>query len=214
MSRSRFSKEYRTYGEWLKAKSRDTRYAKEIIRKHNLNPSATLSRLRKMRVSDVSPALKSFDKLSPEQRDMRNRALYALSDLRKGKPFTLAVKEQGISVKDALRHLGNAVFKKSGKWIGTKTDSIERGRWLYSNGKRVSVVVKNSRDASLISKYLNAVRNALRKVDESLLAPFKNITIEGADGRDYPFETDLEKLYDLRYKIEDPEFLQIYDDRN
>ena len=34
MSRPRFSKDYRTYGEWLKAQPRDTKYAKEIIRKH------------------------------------------------------------------------------------------------------------------------------------------------------------------------------------
>ncbi|WP_292372494.1 hypothetical protein [Methanosarcina sp. UBA411] len=216
MSRSRFSKKYRTYGEWLKAYPRDTKYGKEIIKKRKLDPSATLSTLREMRISKISPALKPFDALSDEEKDLRKRALLALSYLRKGKNLTLAAKEQGIKMKDALRHLGNAVYqkKKNGKWIATKTDSIERGRWLYSNGEKVSVVVKSSSDASLISKYLNAVRIALSTGKKTSLEQFKNVTIKGVDGKKYPFEINLEKLYKLADQIEEPEFLQIYDDRN
>ncbi|WP_407355414.1 hypothetical protein [Methanolobus sp. WCC5] len=214
MSRPEFSKEYRTYGQWLKAQPRDTRYAKEIIKKHQMFPDKSLKQLRKLKVSDVSPALKSFDTLSPAQRDVRTRAVQALSDVRKGKSLTTAAKEQGVTVQDALKHLGNAVHKKNGRWVATKTDSIERGRWLYSNGKRVSVVVKSSKDASLISKYLNAVRTALNTGDEASLKPFKNITIQGADGKDYPLETDLDKLYEANEQIEDSEFIPIYDDRN
>nr|WP_321498363.1 hypothetical protein [uncultured Methanolobus sp.] len=214
MSRPEFSREYRTYGEWLKAMPRDFRYAKEIIRKHQMFPDKSLNQLRKLKLSDASLASRSFDMLSPVQRDMRTRAVLAVNDMRKGKSLTTAAKEQGITVQDALKHLGNAVYKKNGRWVATKTDSIERGRWLFSNGKRLSVVVKNSKDASLVSKYLNAVRTALRTGDEAALKPFKNVTIEGADGKDYPLETDLEKLYEANEQIEDSEFLPIYDDRN
>lgn len=214
MTRPRFSKEYRTYGEWFKAMPRDTRYAKEIIRKHKLNPSATLNTLRKMRVSDISPAFSAFSKLSPVEKDLRARALLTLSDMRKGKPLTIAAKEQGIIVQDALKHLGNTVYKKNGRWIATQTDSIERGRWLYSNGKRIDVVINSPKDASLISKYLNAVRRALNKGDKKVLEPFKNVTIQGVDGKEYPFETDLDKLYELKEQEEDSEFSHIYDNRN
>ena len=214
MTKPRFSKDYRTYGKWLKAQPRDTRYAREIIRKHNLNPSATLSILRNMRVSDVSPALKPFDALSPEERDLRKRALYALSDVRKGKNLTLAAKEQGIKIRDVLRHLGSAVFKKKGKWVATKTDSIERGRWFYSNGKRVGLVVKSSSDGSLISKYLSVVGIALEKGRKEALEQFKNVKIKGANGKEYPFEINLEKLFELNDQIEDTESPQIYDDRS
>jgi hypothetical protein len=162
----------------------------------------------------MAPAFTSYTKLSPEDRDLRIRALNTLSQMRKGKPLTTASKEQGIKVQDALKHLGNAVYKRNGKWIATKTDSIERGRWLYSNGKRISVVINNSKDASLISKYLNAVRVALNTGDETKLEPFKNITIKEANGKKYAFETDLKKLYELKEQIEDSEFSQIYDDRN
>lgn len=133
MSRARFSKDYRTYGEWLKAQPRDTRYAKEIIRKHNLNPSATLSSLRKMRLSDISPAFNLFNKLSYE----------------KGKFLTSAAKEQKINVQNTPKHLGKAIYKKNGRWVATIIDSIRIGRWLYSNGKRISVVIKSSRYAPL-----------------------------------------------------------------
>jgi len=214
MSRRRFSKEYKTYGEWLKAQPRDTKYAREIIRKHNLNPSATLSTLRNMKVSDVSLAVKPFDALSPDEKDMRIRAVLALSDLRKGKNLTLAAKEQGIKMKDALRHLGSAVVKKNGKWVATKTDSIERGRSIYSNSKKVSIVVKNSKDASFLSKYMNAVGLALNRGRKTALEQFKNIKIKGADGKEYPFETNLEKLYELNDQIENFELPHIYDDRS
>jgi hypothetical protein len=214
VSRPRFSKKYRTYGEWKNAQPKNSRYAQEIIKKHNLNPSATLSTLSNMRVSDVSLAQKPFDSLSPEERDVRKRALIALSDLRKGENLTLAAKEQGIKMQDALRHLGSAVFKINGKWVATKTDRIERGRWLYSNGKKVSVVVKSSSDASLISKYLNAVRIALSTGKKAALEQFKNVKIKGADGKEYPFEINLKKLHELADQVEEPEFLQIYDDRN
>lgn len=214
MSRPQFSREYRTYGEWLIALPRDTRYAKEIIRKHLMFPDKSLNQLRKMKLSDVSPALSSFSKLSPEQRDMRTRAVQALSDVRKGKSLTTATKQQGITVTEALKHLGNSVLKKNGRWVATKTDSIERGRWFYSNGKRVSVVVRNSTDASFVSKYLNAVRTALRTGDEAALKPFQNVTIQGADGKEYQLETDLSRLYEANEQIENPEFLPIYDDRN
>lgn len=216
MSRPRFSKDYRTYGEWFKAQPRDTKYAREIIRKHKLNPSATLSTLRNKGVSKVSPARKPFDMLSDEEKDLRKRALLALSDLRKGKSLTLAAKEQGIKIEDALRHLGNAVYQKktNGKWVARKTDSIERGRWLYSKGKKVSVVVKSSRDASLISKYLNVVRIALSTGNKTALEQFKNAKIKGANGKEHPFETNLKKLHELDEQIEESEFLQIYDDRS
>jgi hypothetical protein len=134
--------------------------------------------------------------------------------MRKGKSLTSAAKEQGINVQDALKHLGNAVSKKNGRWVATKTDSIERSRWLYSNGKRISVVIKSSRDASLISKYLNAVRIAVITGPATKLEAFKGVTIKGVDGKDYPFETDLEKLYELKLQIENPELLPIYDDRS
>ena len=50
MSRPRFSKDYRTYGEWLKAQPRDTKYAKEIIRKHKFFPDKSLNQLRKLKI--------------------------------------------------------------------------------------------------------------------------------------------------------------------
>ena len=133
MSKTQLSKNYQTYGEWLKAKPRDTRYAKEIIKKHYLNPSAKVSSLRKMKLSDISPAFNPFNKLSHE----------------KGKSLTSEAKEQGINVQDILKYLGKTIYKKNGRWVAIKTDSIGMDRWFYSNGKRIRVVMKSSRDTSL-----------------------------------------------------------------
>ncbi|NPE30688.1 hypothetical protein HNV12_22580 [Methanococcoides sp. SA1] len=214
MSRPQFSKDYRTYGEWLKAMPRTSRYAREIIRKHQLFPDKSLNRLRKMRISDVSATHKAFTSLNPYEKDVRKRSLMVLSEMRKGKSLTEASKEHGVKVQSVLKHLGTSVKKKNGKWVPSKTDHIERSRWFYSDAKRVAVIVNSSKDASLISKYLNAVRVALNTGNDTILEPFKYLKIKGADGKDYPFETDLEKLYELNEQIEDSEFLPIYDDRN
>jgi hypothetical protein len=52
VSRPEFSTDYRTYGQWLNAQPRDTRYAKEIIKKHKLFPDKSLNQLRNLRISN------------------------------------------------------------------------------------------------------------------------------------------------------------------
>ncbi|WP_235283551.1 MULTISPECIES: hypothetical protein [unclassified Methanosarcina] len=73
MSRPRFSKECRTYGEWLKAQSRDTKYAKEIIRKHKFFPDRSLSQLRKLKIGDFDLSQVAWKTLSAQ--DKRDRTL-------------------------------------------------------------------------------------------------------------------------------------------
>ncbi|AKB85832.1 hypothetical protein MCMEM_1779 [Methanococcoides methylutens MM1] len=133
-------------------------------------------------ISHLSPALKTWRDLSEEDRDLRIRALLTISAMRKGASLTKAAKEQGITSKQAAAHLGKYVHKKKGRWIATHTDKIERGRWFYSDGERISVIINDSRDASLISKYLNAVRWALKSGDESILQSFKGVKVTDVDG--------------------------------
>lgn len=88
-------------------------------------------------------------KLSFEEGEMRTRTFHTLNDMRKGKSLTSAIKEQEINLLDALKHLGKAIYKKNSRWISTKTSSIGIYHWLHSNGKKISVVIKSSRDVSL-----------------------------------------------------------------
>ena len=88
-------------------------------------------------------------KLSLKEGGIRMRESHALSDIRKGKSLTSAIKEQEINLLDTLKHLGKAIYKKNSHWISIKTSSIGICHWLHSNDKRISVVIKSPRDDSL-----------------------------------------------------------------
>ncbi|UGV41610.1 hypothetical protein J7W08_04810 [Methanococcoides orientis] len=184
---NKFSLRFKSFKEWLNAKARNTEYAKRVIKLHELAPSLSLKELLEQGISHLSPALKSWKELSAEERDLRIRALQTLSDMRKGESLTKAAKEQGITRKQAVMHLGRYVYKKKGRWVATHTDKIERGRWFYSDGERISVIINDSGDASLISNYLNAVRWALDTGDKSILQSFKGLKITDVDGEKHCF---------------------------
>ena len=143
---------------------------------------------------------------------MRNRSLLALSQIRKGESLTYASKEQGITTKEIQQQLGKYLYKKKGRWTAKPIDRIERARWLFSNGERKTIIINNSKDASLISSYLNFVKKAIIAGDDVHLEPFKGKTVVDISGKKHTFETDLNILYLLDEMIESDHPLQIYDD--
>ncbi|WMW22916.1 hypothetical protein RE476_03580 [Methanolobus mangrovi] len=210
MSRPKFSKDFRTYGDWLKAKSRDTRYAKEIIRKHQMFPDKSLSQLRKLRMNDYDLSKAPWKALSSQQKRERNLSLEILRSLRKGESLTQVLKKRGLRTDFALKNLGNNLQKSNGKWVVNKTDSLEVEMLIYSKGGVKTIVTASSKDRSLIAKYFNDVQRALKDPDKPILKKYKNLKIIDAEGKEHHFETDLEKLYEIRDAQEEPEFLEIY----
>jgi adenylate kinase family enzyme len=73
VNKPRFSKDYRTYGKWFKAQPRDTRYAKEIIKKHQYFPDKSLNQLRKTKIADHDLSTVALEKLSKKDRKSRPR---------------------------------------------------------------------------------------------------------------------------------------------
>jgi hypothetical protein len=210
MSRPKFSKDYRTYGDWLKAKSRDTRYAKEIIRKHQLFPDKSLSQLRELKISDYGLSKASWKDLSSQQKRERNLSLEILRSLRKGESLTQVLKKRGVRKEFALKNLGNYLQKSNGKWFANKTDSLEVEMLIYSKDGVKTIVTASSKDRSLIAKYFNDVQKALKDPKVPILQKYKDMKIIDADGKEHHFETDLEKLYEIRDAQEEPEFLELY----
>ncbi|WP_462273298.1 hypothetical protein [Methanohalophilus sp.] len=211
MSRSRFSKDYRTYGDWLKAQPRTTKYAKEIIRKHQYFPDRNLKSLRQLKIGSYDFSKKDWNDLSAEEKADRNLSFDLLREMRNGKNLTEATSKVGVNKQFALKHLGTYLQKKGGKWEVTRTDSIQSEMMIYTEDKGVSsIVVTNAKDRSKIGKYLSAVGKALKSGDTSLLEKFKDMKIKDANGNESRFEIDLDKLYDIRETIEEPEFLEIY----
>ena len=210
MSRPRFSKEYKTYGAWLKALPRDSRYAKEIIRKHQYFPDKSLSQLRKLRISDCVLSKTGWSSLTSGQKSDRKLSLEILREMRRGESLTNILEKRGVSRQFALKNLGGHLQKSGKEWKVTATDNLEVEMSFYGTEGHTSIVTSNSKDRSLIGKYFALVQKALKTNDPSVLEQFKGQKIVDAKGKEHFFETDLDKLYEIAEAQEEPEFFEIY----
>lgn len=155
----------------------------------------------------------SWKDLTSKQKVKRKLSLEVLRNMRRGTSFSFATKEVGISSYLSKKNLGRYLRKKFGRFVPTLTDSIQRSMEFYSRKEgRIFIVVKNSKDASLIGEYFASVRQAMRTGDESLLKKFKRKTITDAEGKKHKFETDLEKIFEIEEGVEEPEFREIYEE--
>jgi hypothetical protein len=211
VSRPRFSKEYRTYGEWLKAIPRDTRYAKEIIRKHQMFPDRSLNQLRNLRINDYDLAKAGWGTLTSQQKTERHKSLQILRAMRKGANLSQMTEKFGMKSKDALMHLGRYLYKDNGKWKVTKTDSLEvEMRFYDKDAGHTTIVTTSSKDRSLIGEYFNAVDKTLKDGDISRLKKFANIKIIDSAGNEHSFETRLDRLYEIEEAQVEPEKPDLY----
>lgn len=210
MSRPRFSKDYRTYGEWLKAQPRNTKYAKEIIRKHKFFPDKSLNQLRNLKIGDFDLSQRAWKTLSAQDKRDRNLSLQILREMRKGENLSSVLEKIGKRTEFAVKHLGKNLYKSGGTWKVTKTDNIQVNMLIYSTEGQKTIITASSKDRSLIGEYFASVQKAIKNNDPSVLAKFKDIKIVDAKGKVHHFETDLNKLYEILEAQEEPEFLEIY----
>lgn len=211
MTNKQFSKEYRTYGKWLNAQSRDSRYAKRIIRFHERFPNLNLKELRDARLKDQDLSTRSWNSLSPQEKRDRQLSFQILREIRSGNHFSSVTKKLGVKKDFAVKHLGKYLYKSGGKWKVTASDKIEAEMLFYAKGEgQRTVITASSKDRSLIGEYIGLVGKAAKKNDPSVLDKFKDKTIVDAEGKVHYFETDLDRLYEIMEAQEEPEFLEIY----
>lgn len=211
MSRPRFSKDYRTYGEWLKAQPRNTRYAKRIIRMHERFPKLALKELRNITLKDHDLSTRSWKLLSSQEKRERIISVKILREMRNGEYLTHVIERFGVSKEFAVKHLGKYLYKSGGKWKATPSDKMEIGMPFNERDQgRTTVVFASQKDRSLIGQYFVYVSIALNRNDPSVLDKFKNKTIVDAEGKVHYFEIDLDKLYEIAQTEEEPEFFEIY----
>ncbi|WP_135609410.1 hypothetical protein [Methanococcoides sp. AM1] len=211
MTRRRFSEKFRTYGEWLKAESRDSRYAKRIIRFHERFPNLILKELRDVRLKDQDLSTRSWDSLSSQEKRDRQLSLQILREIRTGSHLSRVTEKLGVKKDFAVKHLGKYLYKSGGKWKVTASDRIEVEMLFYERGEgQRTIITASSKDRSLIGQYFALVQKALRYNDPTVLDKFKDRTIVDAEGNVHHFETDLDRLYEIMEAQEEPEFLEIY----
>ena len=197
MPRPIFSAQFRTYGEWLKAGDRTSKYAQEIIRKHKVFPDRNLKFLNSLKISDIDLSLKPVSALTEKEFTERGESLKVLKIMR-NEGLTLSksiekAKEYGYnpSEKSVRKSLGNVLYKTGKGWKARKTDRIEVRMNIYSNGTEETITLTNSKDRTLIGKYFNDVKKLLHgQLDEKAFKKLyrRKVTVD-AKGNKWSLET-------------------------
>jgi hypothetical protein len=153
---------------------------------------------------------RSWKALSPGEKASREKSLEVLRDVRRNKKsLSQASQDRGVSVKSVLKNTD--AFKKEGnRWRAKSYDRISRVMAINENGREVSIEVTDSRTASLIGRYHNAVRKYHDNDDTSELEKFQGKTVKDAQGNKHVLETRPEALDEIYEGIESPEFYDIY----
>ncbi len=104
----------------------------------------------------------------------------------------------------------NAFRKKGRRWTAKRLDRIPRVMKINEKGREVSIEINDSRTASLIGRYHNAVKQFLNTGNRKKLRKFKNKKIKDTQGKHHLLETNPDSLIQINEAIEEPEFYQVY----
>lgn len=130
-------------------------------------------------------------KLRPAEREARGRALDALSKMRTGGlSLNEAARESGTTVNAIKRHAGSALEQTTGgRYRAKKSDRLVRTVRFPTETGSIGLDIRDSRSASRIAAYWNAVKRYLETGDASGLRRFQSKSVR-VNKRAYPFITD------------------------
>ena len=150
-------------------------------------------------------------KLSPRQKMLREKSLAVLSELRNTKTKTLpqAANDNNITVKNVIKHT-NGFKKVNGRQVVKKWDRIKRVMRVNTDGKEKSIEIRDSRTASVVGRYHNAVKQFLNTGDKTKLSKFRNKKVKDSKGKLHRLETNPDEIIKINQRIEEPEFYEVY----
>ncbi|NDB33196.1 MAG: DNA-binding response regulator [Nitrosopumilaceae archaeon] len=152
-----------------------------------------------------------WDKLTPKQKALREKSLAVLVEARRtGKSPNRIAKKIGISFGTVQTHT-NAFKKVNGRWVAKRFDKIPRPMLISEKGKLRSISISDSRHASTLGRYHNAVKHYLNTGDVSKLKKFSKKKIRDSSGKLHTFETDPKLVQEINERIEEIAFFQVYD---
>ena len=150
-------------------------------------------------------------KLSPRQKLLREKSLAVISELRNSKTKTLpqAANNNGITVSNVIKHT-NGFKKVNGKPVVKRWDRITRPMRINSGGKEKSIEIRDSRTASVVGRYHNAIKQFLNTGDKSKLSKFRNKKVKDSKRKLHRLETNPDEIIKINQRIEEPEFYEVY----
>lgn len=121
-----------------------------------------------------------------------------------------AARTIGIAPERLRRALAESRFagKRGGRWVIAQ-DQVDRDALIYTKGRARVITVRGPAPASLIGRYMNAVRTFLTTNNVAVLAPFRDSVVMDRRRRRYLLETRPNTLYQIA-NSGSPSFEQIY----
>jgi hypothetical protein len=135
-----------------------------------------------------------------------NESLSVLSLMRReGLSLKEAARRLDVPQRTVLRYVRDGLRRSvTGNYFARPSDNIRRRLKFLSDRGMISITVTDSRDATLVSKYMTAVKRYLLTGRESFLAPFRRKRLGP-----YRFVTDPEAL-DMLADAGELEFDSLY----
>ena len=174
--------------------------AKHKVRRKTTQRPRTARQTKRTQTQARAPrTLRQFRKLRPEQQDQWTNVLNAIAKVRRDKiPLTRAARESGTDAKTVKQLAGSALRKdRRGRIVAVKRDTLLRVLNIPGQKGVRQVVVKDSRTASQLATYADAVRTYIRRGDPSSLRPFRKLALRDANGRRIRLVTNLRQLNEL-----------------
>lgn len=139
---------------------------------------------------------KHFFALSKQAQHEWIQATHVVSKMRTdGDSLSRASREFGLDPQLVLRIAGPALRKrKNGRYVAKPTDKLLRVLAVPTPDGVREVALRNSRQASQLADYWNAVHQYLTTGDSSAIRKFKGKQITATDGSKIRFVTDLKEL--------------------
>lgn len=139
--------------------------------------------------------LRHLAALSDTKNDAYRRVLDAIALQRRNPDMSLseAARHCGTTLATVQRHARSAITQKRGRWEARPYDELPRRMLFLTDRGYISIVVKNSDDATLIAQYFNEVRQFLTPSSSFSFDEFEGDWIE-SEGRRYYFVTDAKTI--------------------
>lgn len=137
------------------------------------------------------------------------RLEFAVREMNRGRSLSATARALGLSSPRLQNHLKlKRLIKRKGKrWIA-QDDRLRRVP-VMSGGRSRIVTVRGFKAASLIGSHHHAAGQFVRTNDIELIKPFTGQTVQAANGRRYPLETDPNELHRIA-AMDTPPFHEIY----
>lgn len=134
----------------------------------------------------------------------------AIKEMNRGRSLTTSARRLHLPAKELRTTLRRRklVTRKGKRWV-SKDDRLRRVP-VMTDGRFRVVTVRGYERARLVGEHHNAVGEFVRTNQIKLIKPFKGKSVEAANGREYPLETDPNALHRIA-AMDTPPFHEIYE---